>query len=41
MSSTLEELRHTKIVLLTTYKSVGTPVGTPVSIGFDGDRGRG
>jgi PPOX class probable F420-dependent enzyme len=38
MSSTLEPLRDTKTILLTTYKRDGTPVGTPVSIAFDGDR---
>jgi len=27
-----------KTILLTTYKRDGTPVGTPVSIAFDGDR---
>jgi uncharacterized protein len=34
----LDALRHTKTVLLTTYKRDGTPVATPVSIAFDGDR---
>jgi PPOX class probable F420-dependent enzyme len=33
-----ESLRSTKTVLLTTYRRDGTPVGTPVSIAFDGDR---
>jgi PPOX class probable F420-dependent enzyme len=37
-SSPLGSLRHTKTVLLTTYKRDGTPVATPVSIAFDGDR---
>jgi hypothetical protein len=36
--STLSSLKDTKTVLLTTYKRDGTPVGTPVSIAFDGDR---
>ena len=36
--STLASLKDTKTVLLTTYKRDGTPVGTPVSIAFDGDR---
>jgi PPOX class probable F420-dependent enzyme len=30
--------REAKTILLTTYKRDGTPVGTPVSIAFDGDR---
>jgi uncharacterized protein len=38
MTTTLEPLRHTGTVLLTTYKRDGTPVGTPVSIAFDGER---
>ena len=33
-----EQLADTKTVLLTTYKRDGTPVGTPVSLAFDGDR---
>jgi uncharacterized protein len=36
--SPFEPLRHTKTVLLTTFKRDGTPVATPVSIAFDGDR---
>lgn len=36
--STLSSLKDTKTILLTTYKRDGTPVGTPVSIAFDGDR---
>jgi hypothetical protein len=36
--STLSSLKDTKTVLLTTYKRDGTPVDTPVSIAFDGDR---
>ena len=36
--STLSSLKNTKTILLTTYKRDGTPVDTPVSIAFDGDR---
>ena len=32
------QLRSTKTILLTTYRRDGTPVATPVSIAFDGDR---
>ena len=38
MSATLEPLRSTKTVQLRTYKRDGTPVETPVSIAFEGDR---
>ena len=38
VSKTLEALRSTKTVLPRSYKRGGTPVPTPVSIGFDGDR---
>jgi uncharacterized protein len=38
MSPALEPLRHTKTILLTTYRRDGTPVDTPVSIAFDADR---
>jgi uncharacterized protein len=38
MSSSLASVRAAKTILLTTYKRDGTPVGTPVSIAFDGDR---
>ncbi len=38
MGSTLEPLRHTNTILLTTYKRDGTPVGTPVSIAFNDSR---
>lgn len=38
MTNTLEPLRYTKTILLTTYKRDGTPIGTPVSIAFDGER---
>jgi uncharacterized protein len=34
----LAPVRRAKTVLLTTYKRDGTPVSTPVSIAFDGDR---
>jgi PPOX class probable F420-dependent enzyme len=34
----LTPVRRAKTVLLTTYKRDGTPVATPVSIAFDGDR---
>jgi PPOX class probable F420-dependent enzyme len=38
MNVSLAPLRNTKTILLTTYKKDGTPVATPVSIAFDGDR---
>ena len=38
MNASLAPLRDTKTILLTTYKKDGTPVATPVSIAFDGDR---
>ena len=38
MSRVLEPLRQTKTIVLTTYKRDGSPVATPVSIAFDGDR---
>jgi uncharacterized protein len=38
VSSDLAVARGTKTILLTTYKRDGTPVSTPVSIAFDGDR---
>jgi uncharacterized protein len=38
MASALHPLRRTKTILLTTFKRDGTPVATPVSIAFDGDR---
>jgi PPOX class probable F420-dependent enzyme len=34
----LAPLRQTKTILLTTFRRDGTPVATPVSIAFDGDR---
>ena len=37
-SNDLNSLRQTKTVLLTTYKRDGTPIPTPVSIAFDGER---
>ena len=36
--TSLQSLRRDKTVLLTTFKRDGTPVATPVSIAFDGDR---
>jgi hypothetical protein len=38
MNASLAPLRNTKTILLTTFKKDGTPVATPVSIAFDGDR---
>ena len=38
MSAGFASVKNAKTVLLTTYKRDGTPVGTPVSIAFDGDR---
>ncbi len=38
MRTTPEALRQTKTILLTTYRRDRTPVATPVSIAFDGDR---
>ncbi len=38
MPTTLEPLRDAKTILLTTYKRDGTPVGTPVSVAFAGER---
>src|ERR1043166_4204957 len=37
-AAALEPFRREKTILLTTYKRDGTPVATPVSIAFDGDR---
>jgi PPOX class probable F420-dependent enzyme len=34
----LEPFTRTKTIVLTTYRRDGTPVTTPVSIAFDGDR---
>jgi PPOX class probable F420-dependent enzyme len=36
--SNLDSLKNTKTILLTTYKRDGTPIATPVSIAFDGER---
>jgi uncharacterized protein len=36
--SSLEALKNTKTMLVTSYKRDGTPVGTPVSVAFDADR---
>ena len=38
MSSDLTSARDAKTILLTTYKRDGTPVATPVSLAFDGER---
>jgi PPOX class probable F420-dependent enzyme len=38
MDNDLAPLRNAKTILLTTYKRDGTPVATPVSIAFAGDR---
>ncbi|HUC22916.1 MAG TPA: PPOX class F420-dependent oxidoreductase [Streptosporangiaceae bacterium] len=38
MSSDIQAVKDAKTILLTTYKRDGTPVQTPVSIAFDGDR---
>ncbi len=38
MNRGLETLKDTKTIVLTTYKRDGTPIGTPVSIAFDGER---
>lgn len=36
--TSLEALKDTKTILLTSYKRDGTPIATPVSVAFDGDR---
>jgi len=38
VSSDLMSVRDAKTIVLTTYKRDGTPVQTPVSIAFEGDR---
>ena len=38
MNANIGPAREPKTILLTTYKRDGTPVSTPVSIAFDGDR---
>jgi hypothetical protein len=38
VSSDLKAVRDAKTILLTTYKRDGTPVETPVSIAFEGNR---
>jgi uncharacterized protein len=38
VSSDLGAVRDARTILLTTYKRDGTPVDTPVSIAFEGDR---
>jgi PPOX class probable F420-dependent enzyme len=37
-TNAFEHLRRTKTILLTSYRRDGTPVATPVSIAFEGDR---
>jgi PPOX class probable F420-dependent enzyme len=34
----LDELTHAKTILLTSYRRDGSPVATPVSLAFDGER---
>ena len=36
--SSLEALSDTKTMLLTSYKRDGSPIATPVSVAFDGER---
>jgi PPOX class probable F420-dependent enzyme len=38
MNAQLDIFRDTKTIVLTTFKRDGTPVATPVSLAFDGDR---
>ena len=38
MNDALAPISHAKTILLTTYKRDGTPVATPVSLAFDGER---
>jgi len=38
MNAALTPIREAKTILLTTYKRDGTPVATPVSVAFDGER---
>ncbi len=38
MNPALAPIRDAKTILLTTYKRDGTPVATPVSVAFDGER---
>ena len=38
MNAALTPIRDAKTILLTTYKRDGTPVATPVSVAFDGER---
>ena len=38
MKVALQPFAHQKTILLTSYRRDGTPVGTPVSIAFDGER---
>ena len=38
MNAALAPISNAKTILLTTYKRDGTPVATPVSLAFDGER---
>jgi hypothetical protein len=38
MNDALAPISNAKTILLTTYKRDGTPVATPVSLAFDGER---
>ena len=38
MTRALESLKDTKTIALTTFRRDGTPISTPVSVAFDGDR---
>jgi uncharacterized protein len=38
VTAALEQLRHTKTIALTSFRRDGTPICTPVSVAFDGDR---
>jgi uncharacterized protein len=38
MTKSLRTIRESKTILLTSYKRDGTPIATPVSVAFDGER---
>ena len=38
MHAEVQSLRSTKTILLTSYRRDGTPIQTPVSLAFDGER---
>ena len=40
MNAAFAPISNAKTILLTTYKRDGTPVATPVSLAFDGERAR-